>query len=167
VKVAVALGSTTNYRATAESQGVVSACSGPISYTQQNPPPPVDEGGGGTGGGGPSGGGSAGGGTAGTGGKTASRTHGGVSYATPLPRITFGPAAKTRQRRPVFRFVDSTEQPGTGFFCRVDRQRWAGCSSPFKARKLKAGRHLFSLKAVNAVGASSPAPVSRKFKVVD
>jgi len=167
VKVAVAIGSTTNYRATAEADGVVSDCSGPLSYTQQNPP--AGEGGGGSGGGT---GGATGGTTlataptGGSGAKTGGRAHGGISYQTPLPRITFGPAAKTRLRRPTFRFVDSTEQPGTAFFCRVDRQRWSGCSSPFKARKLKAGRHLFAVKAVNAVGTPGPSPVSRKFKVV-
>ncbi len=172
VKVAVALGSTTSYRATAESEGIVSACSSPISYTQQDPLPPPAGGGGGTGGGsGDTGGtgggtGSTGGATGGTGGSSGGRTHRGVSYVTPLPRITFGPAAKTRLRRPTFRFVDSTEQPGTSFFCRVDRQRWVKCTSPFKAKALKPGRHLFSVKAVNAVGISSASPVKRQFKVV-
>jgi hypothetical protein len=168
VKVAVAPGSTTKYRATAEAKGVVSTCSASISYTQQDPSPPSEEGGG------------AGGGTGGTGGGTrptgaaagssprgpGGRPQNGVSYATPLPRITFGPAAKTRLRRPTFRFVDATGQPGTSFYCRVDRQRWAGCSSPFKARKLKPGRHQFAVKAVNAVGTPGSAPVVRKFKVV-
>jgi hypothetical protein len=169
VKVAVAPGSTTSYRATAESEGVVSACSGPISYTQQDPPPPT--GGGGGAGGGPTGGtgggtGSTGTAAGGTGGSAAGRTHRGVSYVAPLPRITFGPAAKTRLRRPTFRFVDSTEQPGTDFFCRIDRQRWVKCTSPFKSKKLKVGRHLFSVKAVNAVGTSSESPVKRQFRVV-
>lgn len=166
VTVEVALGSTTNYSATAEAEGIVSTCSSSISYKQEDPPPPpppVEEGGG-------SGGGSTGG-TGSTGGKTGSggsggSVKGGVVYVTPLPRITFGPAWKTRLRRPVFRFVDSTEQPGTQFFCRVDKRRWSGCSSPIKVKKLKLGRHVFSLKAVNAVGTASPAPVKRAFKVV-
>jgi len=164
----VAPGSTTAFRATAELDGVVSPCSSSISYKQQDPPPPPppgEEGTGGTATGtGPTatGIGSTGSRTGGSG----SRGHGGVAYATPLPRITFGPAAKTRLHRPSFRFVDSVEQPGTSFLCRVDRQRWAGCSSPFKVRKLKLGRHVFALKAVNAVGAASPSAVTRAFKVV-
>jgi len=167
VTVEVALGSTTNYSATAEAEGIVSSCSGSIAYKQEDPlppPPPGEEGGGSTGGGST-------GGTGSTGGKTGSggsggTVKGGIVYVTPLPRITFGPASKTRLRRPTFRFVDSTEQPGTKFFCRVDKQRWSGCSSPIKVKKLKLGRHVFSLKAVNAVGTAGPSPVKRAFRVV-
>jgi hypothetical protein len=172
VTVPVAIGSTTNYRATAEVKGIVSVCSSPIAYKQEDPPPPpppppppTGEGTGGTGGAGGSETGSGGGGTGG-GGSSSGGTHGGVTYVTPLPRITFGPAAKTRLRRPTFRFVDSTEQPGTRFFCRVDKLRWSRCTSPLKVNKLKPGRHAFSVKAVNTVGTPGPSPVKRKFKVV-
>jgi hypothetical protein len=162
VTVPVAKGSTTNYRATAEVQGNVSGCSTPLSYRQEDPPPPPPPAEGGGGGGG----GSTGGSTGGTGGPSGGAARNGVTYVTPLTRITYGPAAKTRLRRPTFRFVDSTEQPGTRFFCRVDRQRWNGCNSPIKLKKLSLGRHVFSVKAVNAVGAPGPVPVKRAFKVV-
>ncbi|HEY8502529.1 MAG TPA: hypothetical protein VIL21_07565, partial [Solirubrobacterales bacterium] len=166
VTVEVALGSTTNYSATAEAEGIVSSCSSPIAYKQEDPPPPPPPGEEGGSGGGSTGGTGSTGGKTGSGGSGGGSVKGGVVYVTPLPRITFGPASKTRLRRPVFRFVDSTEQPGTKFFCRVDKRRWSGCSSPIKVKKLKLGRHVFSLKAVNAVGTSSPAPVKRAFKVV-
>lgn len=184
VTVAVIPGSTTNYSATAEVGGLPSDCSNAISYKQEEPappppPPPGEEGGGETGGGtetdnggatsgggsGPSSGTTTGGKT-GTGGSAGGGAKGGIVYVTPVPRITFAPAAKTRLRRPTFRFLDSTGQPGTRFFCRVDRQRWAGCSSPVQVKKLKLGRHLFSVKAVNAVGTASASPVKRSFKVV-
>jgi hypothetical protein len=164
VTVPVATGSTTNFRATAEAEGIVSACSSAISYKQEEaapppPPPPGEEGSGGTGGAGSSGGG--------TGGKTGGGgAKGGITFVTPIPRITFAPASKTRLRRPTFRFADATEQPGTKFFCRVDRQKWAACTSPIKLKKLKLGRHVFSLKAVNAVGTPGASPVKRAFKVV-
>lgn len=166
VAVPVALGSTTTYRATAEAEGIVSSCSNAVTYKQEEPPPPPpgEEGGGGGEGGG-SGGGSTSGGGGGSGGSGAV-VRNGIVYVTPLPRITFGPASKTRLRRPVFRFTDATEQPGTKFFCRVDNQRWANCTSPLKLKKLKLGRHTFSVKAVNAVGMPSASPVKRKFKVV-
>lgn len=182
IPVTVAAGSTTYFRATAEIGGVVSDCSSAISYTQQDPepppPPPGEEGSGESGGG--SGGTSDGGGTqsgstgkvAGTGGSTGgsgSSSGGGksgLSYLTPVPKITFGPAAKTRLRRPTFRFEDATGQTGTKFFCRVDRQRWTGCTSPLKVKKVTVGRHVFSLKAVNAVGTPGGALTKRQFKVV-
>ncbi|MGN6256637.1 MAG: hypothetical protein ACTHN3_02660 [Solirubrobacterales bacterium] len=178
VTVSVIPGSTTSYRATAEAEGIVSACSSPITYKQEEPappPPPSEEGGSGTGGssggtssGSPSGtGSSTSGGTGGTGGKTSGGgSSGGFVYVTPIPRITFGPAAKTRLRRPTFRFADVTEQPFTKFFCRLDRQRWQQCASPAKLKKLKLGTHVFSVKAVNAVGTPSASAVKRKFKVV-
>jgi hypothetical protein len=175
VKTPVGVGSTASFRATAEVEGIVSACSSPISYTQKDPtppPPPVEGGGGEPGGGGSTGGtggtvGSTGGGT-GSGGSKGSGggTRGGVTYVTPLPRVTFGPASKTRLRRPTFRFLDATEQPGTLFYCRIDKRHWAQCTSPFKLQKLKLGRHVFSLKAVNAVGAAGVSPLKRAFKVV-
>jgi hypothetical protein len=168
VTVPVALGITTSFRATAEAEGIVSPCSSAISYKQEDPPPPPpppgEEGSGGESGGA----GSTGSTTTGSGGKTqGGGSRDGVAFVTPLPRITFAPASKTRLRRPTFRFHDATEQPGTKFFCRVDRQKWAGCTSPFKVRKkLTLGRHAFSLKAVNAVGTAGASPVKRAFKVV-
>lgn len=160
----VALGSTTSFRATAEAEGIVSPCSGAISYKQEDapppppPPPPGEEGTSGSGGTGSTGGS---GGTSGGG-----ITRGGITYVTPIPRITFAPAGKTRLRRPTFRFTDAIEQPGTRFFCRVDRQKWAGCTSPLKLRRLKLGRHVFSVKAVNAVGVPGASPAKRAFRVV-
>jgi hypothetical protein len=167
----VAAGMTTYFSATAEYEGISSTCSTPISYKQEDappPPPPGEEGGtGGTGGGtGTSGGAGAPGGSKTGAGGSGNRTQGGVTYATPLPRITFAPASKTRLRRPTFRFLDSTGQPGTRFFCRVDRKRWGQCTSPVKVKKLKLGRHVFSVKAFNAVGTASASAVKRSFKVV-
>jgi len=169
----VAAGTTTFFSATAESKGLASSCSTSISYRQEDPPPPpppVEEGSGGETGSSSGGtgatigsgaGSSSGGGKAGSGGVTRN----GVTYVMPLPHITFGPASKTRLRRPTFRFLDATGQPDTNFFCRVDKLRWRSCGSPFKLTKLKLGRHVFSLKAVNAVGAAA-SPVKRSFKVV-
>jgi len=167
VGVEVPLGSTTAYRATAEADGIVSACSAAISYTQQDPTPPGEEetpGSGETPTPPPAGGTSSGSGNGSGGGGT--KTKSGIEYVTPQTRITFGPASKTRQRRLTFRFLDATGQPGTRFSCRVDKQRWVGCSSPFKTKRLGFGRHVFSVKAVNAVGTAGPSPVKRAFKVV-
>ncbi len=166
VSSAVAPGSTTNFRATAEDDGIVSACSSQITYKQEDPPPPpppAEEGGSGT-----VGGGASSGGTTKPTGKTGGKSTGknGIEYVVPQLKITFGPAFKTRQRRPVFRFADLTGQPGTTFFCRVDKKAWKGCTSPVKVRKLTFGRHAFSVKAVNAVGTPGARALKRAFKVV-
>jgi hypothetical protein len=180
ITVAVAAGSTTTFRATATNEsGDSSGCStSSITYRQEisaPPPPPSEEGSGGSSGGGSAGG--TGGSTGGSGGSTNASTGGsgdsggairigGIVYVAPVTRITFGPASKTRSRRPVFRFVDATEQPGTDFICKVDRRAWKGCSSPFKLPRLKPGRHVFSVKGRSAAGQWEQKPVTRKLKVV-
>lgn len=168
IGVTVEPGSSSQFRATAEADGFTSLCSDPIAYTQQTPEPPdppSDPP--------PSGGGSGDSGSAGSGGgdgkttaPTVVRTHDGVPFVAPLTRITFAPASKTRQRRPVFRFDDGTGQPGTRFSCKLDKGRWKPCGSPTKTPPLKPGRHVFRVTAVNAVGMAGERPASRSFKVV-
>jgi hypothetical protein len=167
IPVTVAAGTKTTFYATAELDGVVSPCSNGVSYTQKTPEPPVEEGGPG-GGGGPTGGGGGTGGTSsgGTGGFGGANKGNGFAYVTPQTLITFGPASKTRKRKVVFRFSDATGQPGTNFVCKLDRRRWKGCGSPTRWAKLKPGRHVFAVKAVNAIGAWDDQPAKRAFKVV-
>ena len=168
--VTVAARSLTSFRATAEAEGFVSTCSAPISYAEDSEAPP----GGGSGGSGGGGGGSSPGGgifRPASGGSvtstvTTSKPASGVAYVTPRTRITFGPAAKTRSRNPVFRFTDSTGQPGTRFQCKLDRRRWRRCSSPLRLKRLGRGRHVLKVLATNAAGTVEPTTVRRAFKVV-
>jgi hypothetical protein len=169
VTAPVAHGSLTSFRATAEAEGVVSACSSAISYQQEDPSPPPGEEGSGSGGAGtpPPAGGTTTGTSGGKSGKgTTSGGKNGIEYVVPQLKITFGPAFKTRLRRPVFRFADLTGQPGTNYFCRVDRKPWSGCASPIKLKKQKFGRHVFAVKAVNAIGIPGAQALRRAFKVV-
>jgi hypothetical protein len=170
VGVKVAAGSTTIFRATASDEsGDTSGCSPTaVTYTQ------ADAGGGG-------GGGEEGGGDAGTGPAPAPTTAGGTRAAplkpgrtapgvdgrheVPLTRITFAPASRTRSRRPVFRFTDSTEQTGTSFQCKIDRRGWRGCGSPLRLKRLSLGAHFFRVKGSNS-GLVEAAPAIRNFKVV-
>jgi len=176
IAVAVKAGSTTSFHATAtNSSGDTSACStSSVTYKQQATAPPAE--GGSSGGPAPGGGstGGAGAAPAASGGSTSGGgkslpseiRRGNVVYVAPQTRITFGPLAKTRFGRPVFRFIDGTGQPGTKFDCRVDRQPWTGCSSPFRSRSLKPGRHRFTVKGVSLAGQWEQQPVSRSFQVV-
>jgi Tol biopolymer transport system component len=168
--VTVAPQSLTSFRATAEAEGFVSACSQPLPYQQMS----SVEGPGGGGGGGsevedivennegafipklgpivvatPS---------------PAPRP--GPTYVTPHTRITFAPASKTRSRNPTFRFTDSTGQAGTSFQCKLDRKSWRTCDSPLRLKRLSRGRHVIAIEAINGAGEVEPAPVKRSFKVV-
>lgn len=170
LKATVAAASLTTFRATAEAEGFVSICSAPLSYVEGSE---AAAGGGSGGSGGSGGGGSPGGGIfrPASGGivtttVTTSKPASGVAYVTPRTRITFGPAAKTRSRNPVFRFTDSTGQPGTRFQCKLDRGKLRPCSSPLRLKRLGRGRHVLEVLATNAAGTVEPATVRRAFKVV-
>jgi hypothetical protein len=161
IGVTVAADTAAKFWATAEAEGFVSLCSSAISYTQQS-----SSGGGG-------GNESGDGGTGGAAQKSAKKspivsqaTALPPAYVTPHTRITFAPASKTRARRPVFRFTDSTGQAGTKFHCKVDRHAWQACRSPLRLKRLDRGRHVLAIKAVNAVGTAEPGTAKRSFKVV-
>jgi hypothetical protein len=169
ISVAVAAGSTTGFRATATDQnGDTSPCSAEVVYVQRNQQPPSPEGGDGDNGSGEAEAGPTRTGGTTTEGKTGGGKNGGkgVVYVTPQTRITFAPAGITRVRRPVFRFTDSTEQPGSSFRCKLDRRPWGPCGSPLRLKKLTTGAHLLQVRAVNAVGTVDPLPAKRRFKVM-
>jgi hypothetical protein len=168
IGVVVGVGEAAQFWATAEAEGFISDCAGPIAYRQQS-----GAGGesGGSGGGGPVGGGPIGGAPPPGGRPKVEIPPGGSGderpvYVTPHTRITFGPAAKTRSRKVTFRFTDATGQQGTKFRCKVDRHPWKHCRSPLLLRKLSRGRHTLQIRAVNAVGTPEPRPAVRRFKVV-
>jgi hypothetical protein len=165
IPVTVAASSTTSFRATAtDVNGDTSGCSNAVTYRQENPAPPPGEGEGGGGGSGQS--------PAPSPSPTPAPapvpvpTHDGIAYVTPATRITFGPAFKTRARNPVFRFTDSTGQPGTSFVCRVDRHRWKPCESPVRLKNLNRGKHVFQVKGRNAIGVWETRPAKRAVKLV-
>jgi Tol biopolymer transport system component len=173
ITVQVEAGSTTTFHATAtDANGDTSVCSSSSATYRQatETPPPTEEGGGGTGGG--TSGGTTGGGTSGgeqpAGGKGSGSGGGGRSSSgavAPQTKVTFAPLFKTRARRPVIGFVDATGQEGTSFKCRVDKQPWRKCASPFRLKTLSLGTHSVRIKGVNS-GIWESRPVVRKFKVV-
>jgi hypothetical protein len=86
---------------------------------------------------------------------------------TPHTRITMGPASKTRKRKAVFRFTDTTgDAAGTIFFCKFDRRKWTQCKSPLDLRRLHLKRHVLLVKAVDPAGNAETKPALRRFKVV-
>ena len=172
ITVTVLVGSTTSFWATAEADGIVSACSSAVTYKQGSPappppPPPGPEGG--SGGGGMGSGSGSGNTTTGQGGAGSGepKTHsGGIAFVMPETRITFGPSFKARKRKVVFRFLDATEQPGSRFFCKLDRTKWRSCGSPMKLKGLARGKHVFQVQAENAIGVKEMQSTKHRFKVV-
>ena len=78
-----------------------------------------------------------------------------------------GPGAKTRHRKVVFRFADTTGDPrGASFTCKVDRRQWKPCRSPLKLRRLSYSRHTLRVRATDPIGNAEAKAAKRSFKVI-
>ena len=84
----------------------------------------------------------------------------------PHTRITLGPGVKTQRRTAVFRFLDATGDLGTTFLCKLDRGKWKACRTPRRFGKLRYGRHVVRVKAIDAAGNREQAGAKRRFKVI-
>jgi hypothetical protein len=84
--------------------------------------------------------------------------------AAPDTTITKGPKKKTTKLRPKFKFTSS--QGGSTFQCKVDKEQFASCASPFKPPKLSLGKHVLKVRAIGPTGVADPAPAVKKFKVI-
>lgn len=70
---------------------------------------------------------------------------------------------KIRGHAVTFRFRGSGPGP-LNFECKLDKRRFTSCRSPKSYRHLKAGRHRFRVRAVDAAGVD-PSPASRTFRI--
>jgi hypothetical protein len=118
-----------------------------------NSVPPTEQActGGGTGGG--SGGGSGGG-----GGTEAGSGPSGSLETT----LRHKPPRRTHDRTPTFRFAAS--DVAAGFECKLDRNPYRSCRSPFTARRLSPGKHRFLVRARSG-GEIDASPASWRFRV--
>jgi hypothetical protein len=83
--------------------------------------------------------------------------------AAPNTKIMKKPRRKTVNRKALFTFI--ADQPGSSFRCRLDKRPFKSCRSRFKIRKLKKGRHVFRVKAINPQGIADPTPAVFRWKV--
>jgi DNA-binding beta-propeller fold protein YncE len=82
----------------------------------------------------------------------------------PQTTITRGPSGETTDRTPTYRFTSS--EANSTFQCKVDDGAWKSCTSPRTLGKQSFGRHVFKVRARDAVGTFDPTPAKRRFKVV-
>ncbi len=79
-----------------------------------------------------------------------------VDTTAPETTITVKPAKRTGKR--VARFAFVADEPGATFQCRLDRRSWRPCTTATTYQRLGAGRHVFRVRAVDAVGNVESAP---------
>lgn len=87
----------------------------------------------------------------------------GAYAAAPQTRITRAPGHVTADRTPTFRFAASVG--GAGFACKTDRGRFHACRSPFTAKRLPVGRHVFRVQARMPGGLADPSPALYRFRI--
>lgn len=68
----------------------------------------------------------------------------------PTARISGGPRRVTGLRGVRFRFA--SDAAIARFYCRVDRQAWVGCRSPYSSSPLARGPHTFAVRARDTFG---------------
>ncbi|WP_165821227.1 M4 family metallopeptidase [Nocardioides gansuensis] len=86
-----------------------------------------------------------------------------LDVTAPNTRITEKPRKRTFSRKAKLAFR-STEA-GSTFQCKLDRSKWKSCTSPKKYKKLKLGKHSFSVRATDRAGNVDPRPAKAKWVV--
>lgn len=82
----------------------------------------------------------------------------------PQTKILKGPKAKTHAKKVKFKFTSS--EAGSTFKCKLDKKPVKSCKSPKTYKKLKPGKHVFKVWAIDKAGNKDPTPAKRKFKVL-
>lgn len=117
--------------------------------TPADPSPPTPGGGG-------SGSGGSGSGSGGGSGVTA-------DTIAPTAKITKAPKAKSTSTTAKFKFTSN--EAGSSFECKLDKGKFKKCKSPKTYKKLKVGKHVFKVRAIDKAGNVGGA-VKRKFTVL-
>lgn len=108
-------------------------------------PPPTPGGGGGKGGGGSGGPGS-----------------GNPDTIAPKATITKAPKAKSTSTTAKIKF--KSNEGGSKFQCKLDKGKFKSCKSPKTYKKLKVGKHVFKVRAIDKAG-NVGKPAKRKFTI--
>jgi hypothetical protein len=82
----------------------------------------------------------------------------------PQTKITKNPKAKTHATTVKFKF--SSSETGSTFECKLDKKPFKLCRSPKTYKKLKPGKHVFKVRAIDKAGNVDPTPAKKKFKVL-
>ncbi|MFL5900036.1 MAG: NosD domain-containing protein [Solirubrobacterales bacterium] len=82
----------------------------------------------------------------------------------PQTKITKGPKAKTHATTAKFKF--SSTEAGSTFECKLDKKPFKRCKSAKTYKKVKPGKHVFKVRAIDAAGNVDPSPAKKKFEVL-
>ncbi len=83
----------------------------------------------------------------------------------PETEITRGAPNKLDRSKVKFKFT--SDEPGSTFECKADKQPYEPCRSPRKVKRLDEGKHKFKVVATDGAGNTDPSAAKDKFRVVD
>jgi hypothetical protein len=86
-----------------------------------------------------------------------------VQHALPDTEILEGPPKQTPSRKARFVFA---ADPTATYTCALDKKPATACTSPYKVKKLKPGKHKLTVTATDAAGNADPSPAVFKWKVL-
>lgn len=81
----------------------------------------------------------------------------------PAPQTTIL-KKKVKGRTAKFKFVSS--EAGSTFQCRLDKKKFKPCRSPKKYKRLKPGKHVFEVRAIDAAKNKDKTPANRRFRIL-
>jgi hypothetical protein len=87
------------------------------------------------------------------------------SIADTTPPRTRVTARILRHAKRVAKFRFVSNEPGSRFKCRLDRGRYRRCDSPVTFHKLRPGRHVFRVFAIDAAGNRDRSPTIGRFNI--
>jgi len=61
--------------------------------------------------------------------------------------------------------VTFTSTEAATFECKLDKKKWKSCTSPFKVKHLKVGKHTVQVRAIDAAGLADASPAKVTWKV--
>jgi CSLREA domain-containing protein len=84
---------------------------------------------------------------------------------TTAPKVTITKAPKPQSTSTTAKFKFKADEAGSSFECKLDKGKFKKCKSPKTYKKLKAGKHVFKVRAIDKAGNVGKA-AKRKFTVL-
>jgi hypothetical protein len=89
-----------------------------------------------------------------------------VDTVGPDTRLTKSPKSVVKSKhKPKLSFAFAASESGTAFECSLDSAPFSACSSPYTTKKLRFGKHVFAVRAVDALRNADASAASYSFKV--
>ena len=89
---------------------------------------------------------------------------GGSTADTTAPKVTITKAPKAKSGSTTAKFKFKSNEGGSKFQCKLDKGKFKSCKSPKTYKKLKLGKHVFKVRAIDKAG-NVGKPAKRKFTI--